>query len=79
MTLKVVSLKDIKASVAEGLRAIADDYENGIYGNDHATMVIGTNVFHFGTLRDTEGVVNALWDLQIGTHRLMATALTTVE
>lgn len=62
-------------SVSEALRNIADQYEAGEYGDDPATLVIGREVFHFGTSGNEAAAANALFDLQLGIHKLMASAL----
>ena len=75
MTAKLIHLQPASASVPEALRNIADQYEAGEYGDDPATIVIGREVFHIGTRGDDKAAVNAVFDLQIGIHKLMAAAL----
>ena len=74
MTAKIIHLPQA-TSVSDALRNIADQYDAGEYGDDPATLVIGREVFHIGTRGDDKAAVNAVFDLQIGIHKLMAAVL----
>lgn len=75
MAAKIIHIQPASASVPDALRNIADQYESGDYGDDPATIVIGREVFHIGTRGDDKAAVNAVFDLQLGIHKLMAAAL----
>jgi len=75
MTAKLIHLQPASAYVPDALRNIADQYEAGDYGDDPATIVIGREVFHIGTRGDDKAAANAVFDLQLGIHKLMAAAL----
>ena len=75
MPAKLIHLQPSSASVPDGLRNIADQYEAGDYGDEPATIVIGREVFHIGTRGDDKAAVNAVFDLQLGIHKLMAAAI----
>lgn len=75
MTAKLIHLQPASASVPEALRNIADQYEAGDYGDDPATIVIGREVFHIGTRGDDKAAANAVFNLHLGIHKLMAAAL----
>lgn len=65
-----------RTSVPKALRNIADDYEKGIYGNFPATIVINREVFHVGSSAPVEQcVADAVFDLNVGIHKLMKMGL----
>ncbi len=75
MTAKLIHLQRATDSVPDALRNIADQYEAGDYGDDPATIVIGREVFHIGTRSNEMAAANAVFDLQLGIHKLMAAAI----
>lgn len=72
---KVVALHPC-ADIVTGLRNIIDGIERGDYemGGATCTIVMGTNVFHLGDIRNDIGVTNAVWNLNMGLHKLMLAA-----
>ena len=58
-------------NVSEALRNIADDYDNGDYGNHGVTIIIGPNLFHLGAINDDEACTNSIIDMQYGINNLM--------
>jgi len=70
---KVIQLKPTQ-NVPNTLRNIADLYEQGEFEGT-CTLVIGTEVFHFGASTDENAAVNTIWDLEFGIHKLMSAAL----
>ncbi len=74
MTAKIIHIQPASASVPDALRNIADQYEAGDYADDPVTIVIGREGFHIGTRGDDNMAVNAVFDLQLGIHKLMAAA-----
>ena len=75
MSAKIIPFDAAGLNVPLGLREIADQYEAGAYGADPVTLVIGREVFHLGTRGDEAAAVNAVFDLQLGIHKLMRAAL----
>jgi hypothetical protein len=69
---KIVPIKD-HFDVAKGLRNLADEYDNGAYGDSTAAIVIGSHVFALGSKHpdDMTSVKEAVFDLNRGIHVLM--------
>ncbi len=64
--------------VAATLKRIATQIESGELVADAATLIIGTNVFHFGhVLSDANAAQETIWDCTYAIHKLMSTALST--
>ncbi len=68
----IVSIKP-GGYVAESLREIADRIDAGeFFDGAEATLVIGSNIYHFGCFgTDEAAVVNAAWNLQCAIHKIM--------
>lgn len=75
MTAKIIHIQPQTASVPDALRNIAEQYEAGDYGEEPATIVIGREVFHIGTRGNDKAAANAVFDMQLGIHKLMAAAI----
>jgi hypothetical protein len=67
----VVFSKD-NVSIQQCLRNIADSLDEGEYEADSATLVLGTGVFHMGTIKNEVAVRDAVWNLNYAIHKLMA-------
>ena len=59
------------ANISLALRNIADRIDSGEYVFEDMTIVAGTDVFHLGDVNDSEAVANAVYNLQLGLHKLM--------
>ena len=59
--------------IANGLRAIADNIDDSEC--ESCTVVLGTEVYHLGTIDDITAASNAIWDMTYGIHKLMSAAL----
>ena len=66
----VIQFKSDILSPELALRNIADDWEAGVFGNEPVTMVIGCNIFHFGTHGDKNSCLRTCFDLQQGLFEL---------
>lgn len=64
----------IKASIdiPTALRNIADGIESGDFVGDNCTVIIGKDVFHSGDFNEALAIVNAVWNMTFGIHKLMA-------
>lgn len=63
-------------NVAATLRTIADGIDAGDHPGDSATLILGTEVFHFGhNISDAAAAQAAVWDCQYAIHKLMTAAL----
>lgn len=67
----------LRPDTADALRNIADDIESGYY-HEHcspeATLIIGTEVCHFGCKTAEEAAVNAVWNMVWAITKLMNAA-----
>lgn len=72
-----MSITNIKENmnVAKTLRGIADDIDVGELQVDNATLIMGTEVYHMGTVSDQTAVMEAVWNMNFGITKLMAAAL----
>ncbi|MAY41689.1 MULTISPECIES: hypothetical protein [unclassified Neptuniibacter] len=70
---KVVPIKP-NTDAAQTLRNIADQIESGELPNE-ATVVCGTEVFHAGQVDDARAATDAVFNLNLGIHKLMNGAL----
>ena len=66
----VINIKP-SSNVAEALRTIADEIDEGVYPDDGCTLIIGTDVFHLGGVDDKRAVCDAIVDMNFGIHKLM--------
>ena len=57
--------------VADGLRNIADEIDNGSHPDESCTIVIGTDVYHCDRGPDTQAGADAVFNLTLGIHKLM--------
>lgn len=57
------------------LRSIASGIENGEYPETDCTVILGSRIFHAGTVDDGEAAMEAVWNMTYGIHKLMFTAL----
>lgn len=71
--MKVVNIKPC-SNVAQSLRNIADKFDSGELSGE-ATLICGTEVFHFGCFDDSQAVVNALFHMNVGIQKLVNAAL----
>lgn len=60
------------ASIADRLRKIADDIDNGKHPAESATLVLDTEIIGLGT--NDNNPVGVLWDLSAAQHKIMAVA-----
>ena len=58
-------------SISEGLRNIADDIDAGNLPDDGCTLIIGTEVFHLGSVSDEQAGADAVFNMTLGIHKLM--------
>lgn len=70
MSNKVVSLYPC-ANVAEGLRNIANQVEEGELPDDGCTVICGSDVFHLGCVDDAQAAGDAVFNMTYGLHLLM--------
>lgn len=63
------------ANVAQGLRNIADDIEQGLYEIDDITLCGSGHVFHLGQVDDRRAAANAVFNMNYGIHKLMSAAV----
>lgn len=57
------------------LRSIASAIESGEYPKTDCTVILGSRIFHAGTVDDAEAAQEAVWNMTYGIHKLMFTAL----
>lgn len=69
----VVPIKP-NTDAAQTLRNIVDQIESGELPNE-ATVVCGTEVFHTGQVDDARAASDAVFNLNLGIHKLMNSAL----
>lgn len=67
---KIVPLRSDVLSPELALRQLADSWEDGVFGKEPVTVVIGCQLFHFGTFGDKEGGLRTCFDLQQGLFTL---------
>jgi hypothetical protein len=66
----VITLRP-KASVADALRNIADEFDSGERDGQEVTLIIGLEVFHIGCSDDKEAAANAIFNMTLGIQKLM--------
>lgn len=66
----VITLRP-KASVADALRNIADEFDSGKRDGQEVTLIIGLEVFHIGCDDDNEAAASAIFDMTFGLQKLM--------
>ena len=59
------------SSTEQALRNIADMIRDGDIPDNPATIIIGTEVFHTGNMPIEQSVMEAVWDMNFGIHKLM--------
>ena len=62
------------ADIAAGLREIADTIERDGMQDCCATVIIEGDIYHVGTLDDTEAAIRAVFDMNVGLSKLMLAA-----
>ncbi len=60
------------ADIVQGLINIADSIEAGDIDNSNCTLIIGTNVYHLGTVCDEQSAIEAVFNMTVGIHKLMS-------
>jgi len=58
-------------NTVDALQSIADAIEDGDLPNNPATLIIGTEVFRTGNEPLEQSVANAVFDMNLGIHKLM--------
>jgi len=55
----------------KALRNIADMIADGELPNNSATVIIGSEVFHAGNIPDDQAVLEAVFNMNVGIHKLI--------
>jgi len=74
MTSNIVQLKPC-GNAALALRNIADQMESGEIDSKECTVIAGTCVFHCGEADDGRAAEGASFNMTMGIHKLMESAL----
>ena len=59
-------------NVPLALRNIADSIESGEIDVDDCTVIAGSDVFHIGTVSDSDAAEKAVWNMTYGIHKMMS-------
>jgi hypothetical protein len=66
----VITLRP-KASVADALRNIADEFDGGERDGQEVTLIIGFDVFHLGCEDNKAAAANAVFNMTLGIQTIM--------
>ncbi|MEE9459634.1 MAG: hypothetical protein V3V84_07725 [Candidatus Bathyarchaeia archaeon] len=58
-------------NIADTLRRIAEDIDDGDISADNCTLIIGTEVYHLGPVCDDVAARDAVFNMTMGIHKLM--------
>lgn len=71
-------------NVPDSLRSLADEIQREIEFDEapadlNCTVIIGEEIWHFGTVDDEQACKNAIYSMTVGQHKLMKMALANSE